>query len=185
MRKIILGLLIVVSMSAFSQDVMPAKASKDSTYKVDDVEQQDFTVAKSRQDMLLTPPYLSNWIGASNFTKDNIENDCMVEPIAYNRGYVYYSFSKCPVGIEYNSIGVGISMTFRLFGEDAYDFKRSLIEYGYKLSSKKQVMLAENNFGDVGRGVKSVYRLPRKNGVSICEIVEGQAMMFTFYRVRK
>ena len=151
----------------------------------EDAYEQSVKVAKSRQDMLLTPPYLSGWIGASNFTRQNIEQDCMLEPMAYQGGYVYYDFTKCPVGIEYNSVDVGISMTFRLYGEDAYLFKKSVIDYGYKLVSKRQVTVAENNFNGVGSGIRSVYKMPKKNGVAVCEIIEGQAMMFTFYRAKK
>lgn len=142
-------------------------------------------VMAARRDALISPRFLTAWVGASFFTKDNIENDCGVDPMAYKDGLTYYDFGKCPVGIEYNDYGVGVLVSFRMFGEDGYKFKRDLMAFGYKLHSKKKTTVIENGFSDVGSGTESIYKYKTKHGFSVCHIVEGQAMMFTFYRSQK
>lgn len=149
------------------------------------------TTAKSdsqeKCEKLLTPEYLANWVGASFFTKENIENDCDVYPSAYSGGKVFYNFPKCPVTMEFTEDKqVCIYLSFRLFGEDGYNFRKELINYGYKLRSKSDALVAENNFGDLTNGKVSVYKCALKNGgYSVCQITEGQAFMFEFYRSKK
>lgn len=142
------------------------------------------SVYEERSNELLTPQYLANWVGASFFTKEQIEKDCGVSPIAYNGGKVFYDFPKCPVAMEFEDThNVCIELSFRLFGEDGYNMKKSLIAYGYKLQSESKDLIAENNFMDLQSGKISIYKLKLKQGgYSICIIVEGQAVMFTFYR---
>ena len=142
---------------------------------------------RERQNMLLTPEYLANWVGASFFTKESIEKDCEVSPVAYNGGYVFYDFSKCPVTMEFDDkTHVCIEISFRLFGEDGYQMKSDLIDYGYELKSKSHGdLIAENNFQNLQTGTTSIYKLKLKNGgYSTCRITEGQAMMFTFNRTK-
>ena len=149
------------------------------------------TTAKSdsqeKCEKLLTPEYLANWVGASFFTKENIENDCDVYPSAYSGGKVFYNFPKCSVTMEFTEDKqVCIYLSFRLFGEDGYNFRKELINYGYKLRSKSDALVAENNFGDLTNGKVSVYKCALKNGgYSVCQITEGQAFMFEFYRSKK
>lgn len=142
---------------------------------------------RERQNMLLTPEYLANWVGASFFTKESIEKDCDVSPVAYNGGYVFYDFYKCPVTMEFDDkTHVCIEISFRLFGEDGYQMKTDLINYGYQLKSKSRGdLIAENNFQNLQTGTTSIYKIKLKNGgYSTCRITEGQAMMFTFTRTK-
>jgi len=142
---------------------------------------------RERQNKILTPEYLANWIGASFFTKESIEHDCEVMPAAYNGGYVMYDFYKCPVSMEFDDEShVCIEISFRLFGEDGYQMKRDLINYGYQLKSKSRGdLIIENNFQNVQTGTSSIYKYKLKNGgYSTCRITEGQAMMFTFNRTK-
>lgn len=136
---------------------------------------------------MLTPEYLANWVGASFFTKENIEKDCGVYPSAYSGWKVFYNFPKCPVTMEFTEDKqVCIYLSFRLFGEDGYNFRKELINYGYKLRSKSEALVAENNFGDLMNGIVSIYKCALKNGgFSVCQITEGQAFMFEFYRSKK
>ena len=149
------------------------------------------TAAKSdsqeKCEKLLTPEYLANWVGASFFTKESIENDCEVYPSAYSGGKVFYNFPKCPVTMEFTEDKqVCIYLSFRLFGEDGYNFRKELINYGYKLRSKSDALVAENNFGDLTNGKVSIYKCALKyGGYSVCQITEGQAFMFEFYRSKK
>ena len=142
------------------------------------------SVYEERCNELLTPQYLANWVGTSFFTKEQIEKDCGVSPIAYNGGKVFYDFPKCPVTMEFEDTNnVCVELSFRLFGEDGYNMKKSLIAYGYKLQGKSEDLIAENNFMDLQIGKRSTYKLKLKQGgYSICIVTEGQAMMFTFYR---
>ena len=139
---------------------------------------------EERCEKLLTPEYLANWVGASFFTKESIEKDCGVYPTAYSGGKVFYDFPKCPVTMEFTEDKqVCIYLSFRLFGEDGYNFRKELINYGYKLHSKSNALVAENNFGDLTNGKVSIYKYTLKNGgYSVCQITEGQAFMFEFYR---
>ena len=103
--------------------------------------------------------------------------------MAYEGGKVYYDFNKCPITIEYNTKDVGISVSFRLFGEDAFTLKKQLLEYGYTQVSVGKVTLLETDY--VGAGVRRVLRHKVAGGFSVCEIVEGRAMTFTIYRTKK
>ena len=139
---------------------------------------------EERREKLLTPEYLANWVGASFFTKDNIEKDCDVYPMAYSGGKVFYDFPQCPVTMEFaDHPQVCIYVSFRLFGEDGYKFRTQLLNFGYKLKSKSNALVAENNFGDLTNGKVSVYKYALKSGgYSVCKITEWQAFMFEFYR---
>lgn len=139
---------------------------------------------EKRCDELLTPQCLANWVGASFFTKERIEKDCGVSPIAYNGGKVFYDFPKCPVTMEFEDThNVCVELSFRLFGEDGYNMKKALIAYGYKVQNISDDLIAENNFRNLQMGKRSMYKYKLKEGgYSICIITEGQAMMFTFYR---
>ena len=145
---------------------------------------KDNNEIQERREKLLTPEYLANWVGASFFTKENIEKDCDVYPMAYSGGKVFYDFPQCPVTMEFaDHPQVCIYVSFRLFGEDGYKFRTQLLNFGYKLKSKSNALVAENNFGDLTNGKVSVYKYPLKNGgYSVCKITEGQAFMFEFYR---
>lgn len=144
-------------------------------------------VYAEHRELLLTPPYLANWVGASFFTKENIEKECDVSPVAYNGGAVMYSFPLCGVTMEFeDSHHVCVELSFRLYGEMGYNMKKALIEYGYKLQSKSKDLIAENNFSDLTEGRRSVYKCKLENGgYSTCIILEGQAMMFTFFRTKE
>lgn len=168
------------------------KAKQDSIFRANNTtsnvnNSKDIEEVESRREKLLTPEYLSNWVGASFFTKENIEKDCNVSPVAYSSGKVFYDFPKCPVTMEFTDKShVCISVSFRLFGEDGYNFKKELIDYGYKLTSKSSALIAENNFGDMGYGQTSIYKKRLKNGdFSVVSITEGQAFMFEFCRSKK
>jgi hypothetical protein len=160
------------------------KARMDSIHNAENKKNNEI---QARREKLLTPEYLANWVGASFFTKDAIENDCEVYPIGYSGGKVFYDFPQCPVTMEFtDSKQVCVSISFRLFGEDGYDFRNKLIKYGYKLISKSNALVAENNFGDLTEGKMSTYKCPLKSGgYSVCKITEGQAFMFEFYRSKK
>lgn len=160
------------------------RAKQDSLFN--DCKKND-SVYDERCNKLLTPQYLANWVGASFFTKENIEKDCGVSPIAYNGGNVFYDFPKCPVTMEFeDTYNVCVSLSFRLFGEDGINMKKALIAYGYKFQSKSEDLIAENNFMDLQVGKRSIYKFKLKQGgYSICIITEGQAMMFTFYRSKR
>lgn len=158
--------------------------------RLDSINNERFKIEKEeeeRSEKLLTPEYLANWVGASFFTKENVEKDCGVYPSAYSGGKVFYVFPKCPVTMEFTEDKqVCIYLSFRLFGEDGYNFRKELINYGYKLRSKSEALVAENNFGDLTNGKVSIYKCALKNGdFSVCQITEGQAFMFEFYRSKK
>ena len=147
-------------------------------------EEQAAQRERSRCDTLLTIPYLANWVGASFFTKDNIERDLNVDPVGYSGGLVLYNFPKCGVSMEFSGAEeVCTELSFRLYGEEGMQMKKDLLEYGYTLVEKKKDLIAENNFRDMQYGTHSVYKCKLKNGgYSVCELLEGQAFMFTFYR---
>ena len=129
------------------------KAKQDSIFKNSNAIDKKSEEIESRREKLLTPEYLAKWVGASFFTKENIERDCDVYPLSYFGGSVYYDFPKCPVTMEFtDKEHVCIFVSFRLFGEDGYNYKKSLIDYGYKLISKSSSLIAENNFRDLGNG---------------------------------
>lgn len=142
---------------------------------------------QERREKLLTPEYLANWVGASFFTKENIEKDCDVYPTAYSGGKVFYDFPQCPVTMEFTDKNhVCVYVSFRLFGEDGYQYRTKLLDFGYKLKSKSNAFVAEYNFDDLTNGKVSVYKYALKNGgYSVCKITEGQAFMFEFYRSKK
>ena len=53
----------------------------------------------------------------------------------------------------------------------------------YLIQKRQEYLIAENNFRDMQYGTHSVYKCKLKNGgYSVCELLEGQAFMFTFYR---
>ncbi len=147
-------------------------------------EEQAAQKERSRKDTLLTIPYLANWVGASFFTKDNIERDLNIDPVGYSGGLVLYNFPKCGVSMEFSGAEeVCTELSFRLYGEEGMQMKKDLLEYGYTLVEKKKDLIAENNFRDMQYGTHSVYKCKLKNGgYSVCELLEGQAFMFTFYR---
>ncbi len=147
-------------------------------------EEQAAQKERSRKDTLLTIPYLANWVGASFFTKDNIERDLNIDPVGYSGGLVLYNFPKCGVSMEFSGAEeVCTELSFRLYGEEGMQMKKDLLEYGYTLVEKKKDLIAENNFRDMLYGTHSVYKCKLKNGgYSVCELLEGQAFMFTFYR---
>lgn len=166
------------------------KARQDSIFNArfgTSAQTADKSDSQEKCEKLLTPEYLANWVGASFFTKESIENDCDVYPSAYSGGKVFYNFPKCPVTMEFTEDKqVCIYLSFRLFGEDGYNFRKELINYGYKLRSKSDALVAENNFGDLTNGKVSIYKCALKNGgYSVCQITEGQAFMFEFYRSKK
>ena len=178
MRTFIFPLLLIITSVCYAQS-HPELEITDSTS-----EQQVEAVKTARRAALLTPKYLANLVGANFFTKDNIENDCGVYPAAYSGGKVFYAFDNCYVGIEYNSMNVGISLSFRLFGEDGYNFKNQLIKYGYVVVRRKSMTIFESDY--TGRGTLIVMKKKLKvGGYSVCELLKGQFMMFEFYRARK
>lgn len=179
MKKIfIVSLFVAIACNGYAQS-NPELEITDSTS-----EQQVSEVKAARRAALLTPKYLANWIGASFFTKDNIENDCGVEPTAYSGGKVFYAFDNTYVGIEYNSMNVGVSLSFRLFGEDGYNFKKQLIKYGYVVVQKKSMTVFDDSY--TGNGILTIMKKKLKvGGYSVCELLEGQFMMFEFYRSQK
>lgn len=158
--------------------------------RLDSINNERFNAANEYEEQcekLLTPEYLANWVGSSFFTKESIEKNCGVYPSAYSGGKVVYNFPQCPVTMEFTEDKqVCIYLSFRLFGEEGYNFRKELINYGYKLRSKSDALVAENNFGDLTNGKVSLYKFTLKNGVySVCQITEGQAFMFEFYRSKK
>lgn len=158
--------------------------------RLDSIRNESINSVKNEEERckkLLTPEFLANWVGASFFTKENIEKDCGVYPIAYSGGKVFYDFPKCPVTMEFTEDKqVCIYLSFRLFGEDGYNFRKELVNYGYKPRSKSNALVAENNFGDLTNGKVSVYKCALKSGgYSVCQITEGQSFMFEFYRSKK
>ena len=182
MKKLLVFMLLTAGTYAFAQDTIPAQAPVDHQ-EVYNPQEDVEDVYVARQELLLTPPYLSSFVGAPFFTKENIESDCGVSPITYEGGKVYYDFYRCPVAIEFNSVEVGVSLSFRLFGEDAYTLRKQLLEYGYKQSTQSNVSIFENDY--VGSGVRRVLKLKLKEGFSVCEMIEGKATMFTFYKAIK
>ena len=155
--------------------------------RIDSINNIRFGVNKDvqeRREKLLTPEYLANWIGASFFTKENIEKDCAVYPIAYSGGKIFYDFPQSPVTMEFtDATHVCVYVSFRLFGNDGYQYRTKLLNFGYKLKSKSNALVAENNFGDLTNGKVSVYKYAlKKGGYSVCKITEGQSFMFEFYR---
>lgn len=178
MKQIITILMAIISCGCYAQSNSELEIM-DST-SIEHVQK----VKAARRAALLTPKYLANWIGTSFFTKDNIENDCGVEPSAYSGGKVFYAFDNCYVGIEYNSLNVGVSLSFRLFGEDGYKFKNQLIKYGYVVVRRKPMTIFESDY--TGRGTLTIMKKKLKvGGYSVCELLEGQFMMFEFYRSQK
>lgn len=152
--------------------------------RIQEEQEKTARAERSRCDTLLTIPYLANWVGASFFTKDNIERDLNIDPVGYSGGLVLYNFPKCGVSMEFSGAEeVCTELSFRLYGEEGMQMKKDLLEYGYALVEKKKDLIAENNFRDMQYGTHSVYKCKLKNGgYSVCELLEGQAFMFTFYR---
>lgn len=63
--------------------------------RLDSINNERFKVEKEEEERcekLLTPEYLANWVGASFFTKENIEKDCGVYPSAYSGGKCFITF---------------------------------------------------------------------------------------------
>lgn len=141
-------------------------------------------VYAERAEMLMTPQYLANWVGASFFTKDNIENDLGIVPMAYNGGVVFYDLPKCNVGMEFaGAEKVCVEISFRLFGEEAYEFIDQMRAYGYVEQGSSKDLVAENNFQSLTNGRRTIYKCRLKNGgYSVCTVLEGQAVMFDFIR---
>ena len=118
--------------------------------------------------------------------QSSIEEELGITPVAFNGGYVMYDFPLCGVTMQFSGRSqVCTELSFRLYGEDGWNMKQQLLNYGYKLQSKSEDLIAENNFGDLQTGTRSVYKVKLNSGdYSTLVLVEGQAFMFTFYRSR-
>lgn len=120
------------------------KAHRDSIANAVAQEQRKYA---ERQQMLLTPEYYTNWIGATFFTISSIENDLDVRPIRIINETNFYEFESCFVGMRANEKGVITQMTFRLYGDVAEDFLQKALDYGYKVSGKGTNVNVRTNSG--------------------------------------
>ena len=126
------------------------------------------TSAEEKRAALLTPEYYTNWIGASFFTIATIEKELEVIPAQILNLTFFYDFGTCFVGMEANEKGVIIQITLRLFGEDAKNFLKRALDYGYeKVGNGKN----ENVRSNTGKIIPDVYDTnviqyckPTKNG---------------------
>ena len=171
--------------SEYREKKLAAQRAREAERKrIQEEQEKAVRAERARCDTLLTIPYLANWVGASFFTKDNIERDLNIDPVGYSGGLVLYNFPKCGVSMEFSGENeVCTELSFRLYGEDGMQMKKELLAYGYTLVEKKKDLVAENNFMDMQYGTHSIYKCKLKNGgYSVCELVEGPAFMFTFYR---
>lgn len=110
--------------------------------------------AEEKRAALLTPEYYTNWIGASFLTIATIEKELDVTPAQILNLTFFYDFGTCFVGMEANEKGVITQMTLRLFGEDADNFVKKALDYGYeKVGTGKNVNVRSNT----GKIVPDVY----------------------------
>lgn len=110
--------------------------------------------AVEKRAALLTPEYYTNWIGASFFTIATIEKELEVTPAQILDLTFFYDFGTCFVGMEANEKGTIIQMTLRLFGEDAENFIKKAMDYGYeKIGNGKNINIRSNT----GKIVPDVY----------------------------
>lgn len=136
---------------------------------------------EERQSMFLKPEYLANWVGASFLTREALERDLEISPITYQSGMVFYDLNGRNIGVKFEDTKhVCVELSFRLFGTDALKFKDEMIAYGYELQDEhKSAVLTEEY---ITAGSLQIYRKRLKDGYSICEVINGQSVMFTFYR---
>ena len=144
-------------------------------------QQPQYTV-EQRQEMLLQPAYLANWVGASFFTRSAIEGDLQLTPVTYEGGKVFYNLPKTAISVEYSGdTEVCVEIAFRLFGVHALDYLKELTTYGYKLFRSKKATVVQSDMG-ITDGVIKIYKVRVAGGYSVCEVVSGKYTSFTFYR---
>lgn len=105
--------------------------------------------AEEKRAALLTPEYYTNWIGASFFTIATIEKELDVTPAQILDLTFFYDFGTCFVGMEANEKGVITQMTLRLFGEDAENFVKKALDYGYEKVGKGKNVNIRSNTGKI------------------------------------
>ncbi len=124
--------------------------------------------AEEKRAALLTPEYYTNWIGASFLTIATIEKELEVTPAQILNLTFFYDFGTCFVGMEANEKGVITQMTLCLFGEDADNFVKKALDYGYeKVGTDKNVNIRSNTgkiVPDVYNTNVIQYRKTTKNG---------------------
>ena len=167
------------------------------------VEEQSAKLLKAHQskselekrNMLFTPRYYTNFIGASFFTIATIEKEFDVKPVSIEDLVFFYSFDNMEInstGTIYvgfhaiNREGVVAQMDFRLLGADsAQKFITSAIEYGYKLYSKGKDLLVTPNskylLPELTTNSVKVYRKKTDNGYVHIEIGANDSHFQEYY----
>lgn len=150
---------------------------------------------KEKRNMLFTPKYYTNYIGASFFTIATIEKEFDVRPIRIEDLVFFYAFDNVEInstGTVYvgfhaiNQEGVVAQMDFRLLGADsAQKFITSAIEYGYKLYSKGKDLLVTPDskylLPELTTNSVKVYRKKTDNGYVYIEIGANDSYFQEYY----
>ena len=150
---------------------------------------------EEKRNMLFTPRYYTNFIGASFFTIATIEKEFDVKPVTIEDLVFFYSFDNMEInstGTIYvgfhaiNREGVVAQMDFRLLGADsAQKFITSAIKYGYKLYSKGKDLLVTPNskylLPELTTNSVKVYRKKTDNGYVHIEIGANDSHFQEYY----
>lgn len=148
-----------------------------------------------KRNMLFTPRYYTNFIGASFFTIATIEKEFDVEPVNIEDLVFFYSFDNVEInstGTIYvgfhaiNQEGVVAQMDFRLIGtESARNFITSAIEFGYKLYSKGKDLLVTSSskylLPELTTNSVKVYRKKTDHGYVYIEIGTNDSHAQEYY----
>lgn len=145
-KNFILAVMLVVSITSMAQ--VPSSAQE-------------------KRAALLTPEYYTNWLGASFFTISTIEKELEVTPVQILDLTFFYDFGICFVGMETNEKGVITQMTLRLYGEEADNFVKKALDYGYEKVGKGKDVNVRSNTGKI---VPDVYDT---NVVQYCKVTKN------------
>lgn len=107
------------------------------------------TTPEEKRKAILTPEYYTKFLGASFFTIATIEKEFEVLPAQIVGLTFFYDFGDCFVGMEAIENGVVIQMTLRLFGDNATDFVKKALDYGYEKCSKGKNINVRSNSGKI------------------------------------
>lgn len=185
MKKIAILLVVFIVPMLAKAWMHPTSANEDSLSHV------------QKRNLIFTPRYYTNFIGASFFTIANIEKEFDVRPVQIiNEDLIFfYSFDDVEVnstGTVYvgfhaiNEKGVVTQMDFRLLGsESAHEFITSAIDYGYKLYSKgKDLLVTSDSKGllpELTTNSVKVYRKKTDNGYVYIEIGANDSYAQEYY----
>lgn len=187
--------LAIVFLCVFCLNAINANKECDFLYSFvtesDSVDKNNPSV-EERRNLILTPKYYTNWLGASFFTIPNLEKDLDIRPIRIIGSTYFYDLGYCFVGMESIDKNVVIQLSFRLFGGDATDFVQKAIDYGYKYVEKGRDIVIRANSGkllpDIYTSRVKKYRKKTDHGYVYIEVAnskhEANSYEIVIYRRR-